>query len=258
MTEEQARDRSREATMSRERQLARAFVGLADTLSEQFDPLHLFHRLVGNCEELLEVDSAAVLMADARGVLRTMAASRDEANLLELLRLQDGHGPCRTSYLTGNHVDIPDVSQDGDRWPVFSDAMLDAGYRAVHTVPLRLRHRTLGAVALFHTRSGNVSPDHRELAQALADTAALALLHWSQEPTTQEDILTRVQNAIAAKVTLETAKGMIAEYAGTTIPEAAAILRRHAVRTRSRLSETAQALTARRLTLEALLRPDET
>lgn len=73
--------------MYRERQLAQAFVVLADTYAAQFDPLHLFHRLVHACRDLLDVDTAAVMIADARGSLKTMAATDEDAAFAELLQL---------------------------------------------------------------------------------------------------------------------------------------------------------------------------
>ncbi|MFF4323186.1 hypothetical protein [Streptomyces sp. NPDC001568] len=81
--------------MNREQQLARTFVELADTLTPGFDPLVLFDVLVTRCVDLLDVDAGGAMMADARGGLRIMAASGEEAVLLELLQLQSGTGPSR-------------------------------------------------------------------------------------------------------------------------------------------------------------------
>ncbi|MFF0204527.1 hypothetical protein [Streptomyces sp. NPDC005017] len=69
---------------------------------------------------------------------------------------------------------------------------------------------------------GNLPGNDADPAQALADSASLALMHWSTEPARSDDAITRLQSVIAAKTTLELAKGMIAEYAGSTIGEAAA------------------------------------
>lgn len=239
--------------MSREQQLAKAFVGLADTLTEEFDPLSLFHRLVTGCVELLDVDAAAVMMADARGSLRTMAASRDEAAFLELLQLQTGTGPCVDSYRTGLAVAIPDIAREWERWPQLVSAAAQVGFRSVHTVPLRLHARIIGAVNLFRTPAGDLPDEHRDLAQSLADAAALALVHWSYEPLTPDDILTRVQAAITAKAILETAKGMVAEYAGVSIAEASAVLHDHARRNHTRLTDIAWELTTRTIDLGAIL-----
>lgn len=56
-----------EARMSRERQLTEAFVGLADTLGEDFDVVDLFDRLAGHCVTLTGADAAGIMISDGRG-----------------------------------------------------------------------------------------------------------------------------------------------------------------------------------------------
>ncbi|MGW5774183.1 GAF and ANTAR domain-containing protein [Streptomyces longwoodensis] len=230
--------------MNRERELAKAFVDLADTYAPQFDPLFLFGRLVHSCRHLLEVDAAAVMVADARGTLKTMAATEEEAAFVELMQMQTGRGPCMDCYRTGRGRGIPDITAEHERWPALVTAMTDAGYRSLYTVPVRLHERTLGALTLLNARTVEVPQDDLDLAQALSDSAALSLMHWATEPR-PDDVTTRVQSAIAAKATLEIAKGMIAAYHDVTIPRAGHLLVDHAARHRTSLADTALALVNR-------------
>ncbi|KUN68848.1 hypothetical protein AQJ46_20005 [Streptomyces canus] len=110
---------------------------------------------------------------------------------------------------------------------------------------MRLQERPLGALTLLRRHPGRLSDDDVHLAQALADSAALALMHWSTEPARADDVITRVQSVIASKATMEIAKGMIAQYADTTITEASHLLTAYARQRRIRLSETVQALVNR-------------
>ncbi|HEY8982764.1 MAG TPA: GAF and ANTAR domain-containing protein [Streptomyces sp.] len=237
--------------MNRERQLAQAFVSLSDTYARDFDPLRLFHQLAHTCRELLDVDAAAVLVADARGVLRTMATTDDDAAFSELLYLHNGHGPCVDSHRTGEPVAVDSAASA--RWPKHAAALSDAGYGALLALPMRLHDRPFGALMLLRAAEGRVGDDDTHLAQALADLAALAFMHWTPEPAPFDDVVTRVQTALAAKATLETAKGMVAESAGTTVPEAARLLTGYARRHRVRLTDTAQALVARTMSPSAVL-----
>ncbi|MFC8199306.1 GAF and ANTAR domain-containing protein [Streptomyces sp. NPDC057298] len=243
--------------MNRERQLAKAFVALADTYASEFDPLHLFNRLVHTCVELLEVDAAAVMIADARGSLKTLAATNEEAAFVELLQTQTGSGPCMDCYRTGEARSVPDITAERERWPRLVSAMTDAGYRSLQTVPVRLHERPLGGLTLLNTRAGAMPNDDAHLAQALADSAALALMHWSTEPTRSDDVITRVQSAIAVKAILEIAKGMIAEYAGGTIAEAGQLLSDYASRHRVSLAETVHALVSRTMDPTVILNTRE-
>ncbi|WP_267912681.1 ANTAR domain-containing protein [Streptomyces adelaidensis] len=72
-------------------------------------------------------------------------------------------------------------------------------------------------------------------------------MHWSTEPARGDDVITRVQSVIAAKATLEIAKGMVAQHTGLTVGEAARLLSAYAIRRRVRLTETAYSLVTRGL-----------
>ncbi|MEW2048978.1 GAF domain-containing protein [Streptomyces sp. NPDC005476] len=161
-----------EASMNRERELATAFVGLADTYAPDFGPLRLFDRLVHTCRSLLDVDAAAVMVADARGTLKTMAATEDEAAFIELMQMQVGRGPCMDCCRTGEGRSVPDIAGEQERWPQLVAAMADAGYRSLHAVPVRLHDRALGALTLLNARTGDLQGGDHHVAQALADSAA--------------------------------------------------------------------------------------
>ncbi|MFD4259933.1 GAF and ANTAR domain-containing protein [Streptomyces sp. NPDC058534] len=239
--------------MNRERELAKAFVDLSDTYAPEFDPLHLFHRLVHACKGLLQVDAAAVMIADARGSLKTMAATDEGAAFVELLQTQTGHGPCMDCYRNGEAHGYPDITDEQERWPRLVAAMTGSGYVALQTIPVRLHARQLGALTLLRIRSGRLSEDDVHLAQSLADSSAVALMHWSTEPARSDDVITRVQSAIAAKATLEIAKGMIAEHAGVHVGDAGHLLTDYASRHRASLARTVQALVTRDLEPAAIL-----
>jgi hypothetical protein len=239
--------------MNRERQLAQAFLALSDTYAAEFDPLHLFHRLVITCQDLLDVDAAGVMMADVHGRLRTMATTDEDAVFAELLRLQNGDGPCTDSYRSGELVSVPDIAAEYGRWPRLATAMIDAGYDSLQAVPMRLQERPLGALTLLRRSPGRLNDDDALLAQALADSSVLALMHWSAEPAPVDDVITRVQSAIAAKATLEIAKGMVAQYADTSIGEAARLLTAYANGRQVRLTETVHALVTRSMAPAAVV-----
>jgi hypothetical protein len=184
-----------------------------------------------------------------------MAASSEEAGLLEMLQLQNGDGPCLAAYREHRPIALPDIGEEGDRWPDVVPAIMDAGYASMYVVPLRFHDRVVGAVNHFRTGRGHLSEDDQALAQALADAAMLALVHWSSEPLGGGELLTRLQGAISAKTSLEIAKGMLAEYGGVDFAEAARALRDHAVRHEARITDTAEALVRRELALDAVIRP---
>ena len=64
--------------------LAQTFVELADTLVGGFDLMEFLHMLTERCVELLEVDAAGLLLADSHGSLQLVAASTEQARIVEL------------------------------------------------------------------------------------------------------------------------------------------------------------------------------
>src|SRR5580693_3680685 len=104
--------------------LAQAFVELADTLVAGYDLMEFLQTLTDRCVDLLEVDAAGLLLADGRGALRLLAASTEQARVVELFQIQNDEGPCLDSYRTGQPVIVPDiaVADAALRWPRFTAA----------------------------------------------------------------------------------------------------------------------------------------
>ncbi|MFE3181401.1 GAF domain-containing protein [Streptomyces violascens] len=239
--------------MNREEQLAEAFVTLANTLADDFDPVVLLQRLTRHCVEIIGADAAGVMMATVRGDLRTMAVSDDGAAFLELIQMQTGQGPCPDCYHTAGEVEALDLTAATDRWPRFAPAAVSAGYHAAQALPLRANHQVIGALNLFRTAPGGLSPADLRLAQALADVAAVALIHWNPDRIRPSDILTRLQSTAAAKAAIETATGMLAEYGRLDLAEAGSALRAYSRHNGGRLTDTAHALIRRSLAPDTVL-----
>ena len=157
--------------MTREQQLAEAFVEAADTLVEDFDVIDFLHTLAQRCVLLLDVDAAGLMLADQRGRLRATAASTENARLLELFELQTDAGPCLDAFRTGRPVVNADLHSNRGRWPRFAEAAEATGFVSVHALPLRLRAEVIGALNLFCAR-----------AVALSDRTSRAGRPWRTWP----------------------------------------------------------------------------
>lgn len=239
--------------MGREQQLSDAFVGLADTLGDDFDVIDLFERLAAHCVELSGAEAVGIMMSDGRGGLRAIAASQERAALIELLQLQTGKGPCVECYTGGSPVIVPRAEAMRARWPELVPALLEAGFGAVVTVPLRLHDDVIGAVNLFYARPDPAVAADLHLVQALSDIAALAMLHWPAQRIRSEDILARLQATITNKVAVEQAKGVLAESGGFSVAEAAEVLRSYARVQQMRVTDVARAVVRRTLSPETVL-----
>src|SRR5690349_5490659 len=149
--------------------LAETLVQLADTLVADFDPVEFMHLLADRCVATLAVDAAGTLLVDHHDELQVVAASSDRPRLLELFELQHRGGPCMQCYLTSTPVTVANLADPAQRWPEFAAAARNAGFDAVHALPMRLRARTVGALNLFTIAGGLLGESTVRVAQAMAD-----------------------------------------------------------------------------------------
>lgn len=224
--------------MAREQDLATAFVDLADTLVSDYDIADLLYRLVDHSVRLLDATEAGLLLSDQRGSLHVMASSDEKTKLLELFQLQADEGPCLDCYRSGEAVAVADLAANLTRWPRFAPVALAEGYTAVHAFPLRLRKMTIGALNLFSDHPGDLPDDDRYVAQALADIATIAIL---QERAIQhnETLVAQLEGALASRVVIEQAKGVLAEHGGLDMDQAFQALRDLARNSNRRLADVA-------------------
>jgi len=226
-------------SVTREEQLIEAFVEAADTLVDDFDVIEFLHILAERCVQLLEVDAAGVMLADQFGQLHATAASTESARLLELFELQADAGPCMDAFRTGVQVVNADLAASRERWPRFAEAARAGGFVSVHALPLRLRARVIGALNLFCARAGVLSEADARTGQALADVATIGIL--AQRSVQQAELLsTQLQQALNSRVTIEQAKGVLAERRGIGVDDAFVVLRAYARNHNLRLSDLAR------------------
>ena len=195
---------------SREQELARTFAMLAGSLVEDYDIVDLLERLAEACVRLLGVTAAVLLLNDQQGGLTVVASSSEETRLQEIFQLQNDQGPCLECVRTGTAVVSGDLDADRSRWPLFASFAVEAGFRSVAALPMRLREQTIGGLNLFYDHAVPVTPDDQRLAQALADVATTGIL---QQRTVQRSSLLaeHLQRALCSRVVIEQAKGVLAE-----------------------------------------------
>ena len=224
--------------MAREDLIADTFVGIVDSLVDDFDIIDMLTGLTVGCVDLGLATASGILLADDHGRLRVMAASNERTHLLELFQLQNDEGPCLEAFSTGEPVAHPDLTAAGDRWPVFAPEAVRAGFHSVHAFPLRLRKSVIGAMNLFSAEDRDISEPGSHLAQALADVASIAILQ--DQMIRQSDLRAgQLQHALDSRVAIEQAKGMLAERAQVEMDQAFSMLRTHARSARRHLTAVA-------------------
>ncbi|GII03330.1 GAF domain-containing protein [Planobispora takensis] len=155
----------------------RIFVELADTLVEGFDLGAFLDILARRCAGLPGVVSCGLLLAGLGGAPAAVGASGEPARVLGRRQLRDREGPGMDCLRSGRPVSCSDLERAAVWWPAFAPAAREAGFAAVHTVPMRLRADVIGAVSLFRRVPGPLAAETLESARAMADVAAVGLVH---------------------------------------------------------------------------------
>lgn len=239
----------RMVSLTREDLLVRTFVELTDSLVDDFDIIDLLTALANGCVELGLADASGILLSDEHGRLRVMAASSERTRLLELFQLQNDEGPCLEAYATGEPVLHPDLTAAFDRWPRFAPEAIDAGFRSVDALPLRLRSATIGAINLFGAAPGGMTEADQRIARAMGDVAAIAIIQ-SQMVRESETRAGQLQHALDSRVAIEQAKGMVAQKLGSDMDGAFAAIRSYARSHRRHLTDVAAEIIAGKLSLD--------
>ena len=230
---------TQDTALRRERKLVETFVGLTDTLVEDFDVVDFFSSLTERIVELGLASDAGILLVEEAGDLRFVAASAERAHLLELFQVQNDQGPCRDCFTTGVPVSVDDLEVAGDRWPLFAPRAVSAGFRSVQAVPLRLRGTVIGAFNLFMNDPGGVDSHTEAVVQAMADVATIGLLQ-QRELDRAHTVAGQLQRALQSRIGIEQAKGVVFEQLGIPMDAAFAKLRSYARNHNQKLHDVAR------------------
>lgn len=240
--------------MPKDALLVRTLVELADSLVDDFDVVELLSLLADRCVEVLGVSAAGVMLAAPEGDLRVVASSSEAMRVVELFELQSDEGPCLDCYRSGEALLNEDLTAADGRWPRFAPVALDAGFRTVCALPMRLRGAVIGAVNLFGTGEGPLTAEDVTAGRALADVATIAIL---QQRVASESrvLIDQLNTALTSRVVIEQAKGVLAERAGLSMEAAFEAMRRYARDRNLHLADVARGVVDRTLAPGALSAP---
>lgn len=219
--------------------LAGVFVEVADTLVADFDVVDFLHLITARAAELVPESAVGLMLADHQGRLRFMGASTEATRLLELFQLQNDQGPCLDCFRTGVGVVNADLHDGDTPWPRFAPRAVEAGFRSVHAVPLRLRNEVIGALNVFGRQPTRLEPADAHIVQALADVATIGLMQ-ERAIRRNELLAEQLQTALNSRIVVEQAKGALAQLHGVSVDRAFELLRSHARSTGTRLSDVAR------------------
>jgi hypothetical protein len=195
---------------------AQALACASATLTDGHDVPGTLVALLNGCRVALDVDTAGLLV-QSQGRLELLSASSHAVAELETHQAQIDEGPCVDAHASGGSVAVAGADLI-ERWPTFGTTMVEAGFHAVHASPLRWHQSNLGAMGLFRRSAEPFTDQDDVFAQAFADIASALIL--STDQLTAAELSERLRTALASRVVIEQAKGVLAELRGVDMAAA--------------------------------------
>lgn len=187
--------------------IVEAFADAAARLTGQTDVAGSLVALLADCVALTDGESAGLLIEIPGDGLALLASTSHTTTVLELYELQNGRGPCIQAIRDNGTVTATTPALPG-QWEPVGQAIVDAGYHAVHAFPLRFGDRAVGALNLFTTAAGELDDDQQRLGQAFANMAVAVVAH---PPTGDWHVVHQhITDVLADRITIEQAKGVLA------------------------------------------------
>lgn len=212
---------------------------LTDGLTSGLGPVDVANLLLEGCLRHTACHHAGIMLADPAGRLHVLASSSEDARNLELLELQADEGPCLDAYRLGRRVSSGDLSADAHRWPHFAVAAVEAGMHEVHSIPMRLGDRTIGALNIFMGHGRSLAETDLPFCEILAGAATLGIV-TRDRLTASAELTGQLQAALDSRTLIEQAKGVVAARTGFDMGRSFELLRAQARHERRPLREVAQ------------------
>jgi len=168
--------------------------------------------IVQTTHTIFNVDGAGLMLADTEHHLRNAASSDRGFDDLEDLQVRHGEGPCVAAFDNKELVGSEDLAED-HRWPLFSEAAVERGVRAVLASPLPYNQDAVGVVAVLSHKPRPWSPEGELALLAFTDLAALLIASMMQGEA-QSELAAQLQGALNTRAVIEQAKGILVGQQG--------------------------------------------
>lgn len=226
-------------------QIADALVAYIGSLTQDHTVEAVFRHLGDYCTELLRADGVGVLLLEEQS-LTVATANSEVGDTVEALEVELQEGPCVECVRVGHPVLVPDLAAAADRYPRFVPRALEAGAGAIHALPMTGHGELVGSLNIINLEPIEMTEVELSTARMLADVAVSYIFAVRLHEETSE-LAGQLQNALDTRVTIEQAKGMLAERHGESLADAFNRMRAHARSQSTAVREIARQVVEERL-----------
>jgi hypothetical protein len=180
------------------------------------------------CTDVLGVTGAGLMLGSRGRPLACVGVSDRVSEAVEQMEFTLGEGPCVAAFRSKEPMFDPDLAADGDtQWTEFRRAALAVGVRAAFGFPLLVDQVCIGALNLYHDRSGALTDEQVDDALVVAQFAGRTLLGW-QADAPPGMVAWQLEKVPEHRMEVHQATGRISVQAGVSLADALVLLRAYA------------------------------
>jgi GAF domain-containing protein len=202
------------------------------------DLLARLGRVVEVTRTVVGVDGTGLTLVHDDGPPRWVATTDAAMQLLEEVQHDFGEGPCLAAFAEDRVVAVQDLRTELV-WDRFAVVVRQLQVRGVLSVPVRLADQPVGTLNVYATQPRAWSPAEVQALGAFAVVTA-ELVRTAVELANHQLEVAQLRQALASRVWIEQAKGMVAATEGVTLDEAFQQLRVRARSSSRKLADVAQ------------------
>jgi hypothetical protein len=200
----------------------------------------LLARVVEVTRSVVGVDGTGLTLTCEDGQPRRVAVSDAAMQLLEEVQRDFGEGPCLAAFAEDRVVAVQDLCSERV-WDRIAVVVRQLQVRGVLSVPVRLADQPVGTLNVYASQPRAWSTAEVQALGAFAVVTA-ELVSTALELANHQVEVAQLRQALASRVWIEQAKGMLAATQGITLDQTFQQLRVRARSSSRRLAEVAQEL----------------
>jgi GAF domain-containing protein len=182
------------------------------------DLLARLGRVVEVTRTVVGVDGTGLTLVHDDGPPRWVATTDAAMQLLEEVQHDFGEGPCLAAFAEDRVVAVQDLRTELV-WDRIAVVVRQLQVRGVLSVPVRLADQPVGTLNVYATQPRAWSPAEVQALGAFAVVTA-ELVRTAVELANHQLEVAQLRQALASRVWIEQAKGMVAATEGVTLDEA--------------------------------------
>jgi GAF domain-containing protein len=226
--------------MTVDNQLVARTVAELRAMPEAGDLLARLGRVVEVARTVVGVDGTGLTLICEDGQPRWVAITDAAMQLLEEVQRDFGEGPCLLAFAEDRVVAVQDLRSELV-WARIAVVVRQLQVRGVLSVPVRLADQPVGTLNVYATQPRAWSPAEVQALGAFAIVTA-ELVRTAVELANHQVEVVQLRQALASRVWIEQAKGMVAVTEGITLDQAFQQLRLRARSSSRKLADVAQAV----------------